>query len=122
MSETSIGPVALTMGDPAGIGPDISLSVWAKRADRATPPFLYVGDPAVLAARAKLLDLTVPICETDCLGAVAAFRQALPVWPVRSPAPVVPGNPDAANASAVTDAIDTAVRLVLAGEASAIAT
>ncbi|RVK91290.1 4-hydroxythreonine-4-phosphate dehydrogenase PdxA [Sinorhizobium meliloti] len=122
MSETSIGPVALTMGDPAGIGPDITLSVWAKRADRPTPPFLYVGDPAVLAARAKLLGQTVPICETDCPGAVAAFRQALPVWPVRSPAPVIPGNPDAANASAVTDAIDTAVRLVLAGEASALAT
>lgn len=68
MSETSIGPVALTMGDPAGIGPDITLSVWAKRADRPTPPFLYVGDPALLAARAKLLGQTVPICETDCPG------------------------------------------------------
>ncbi|PST25459.1 4-hydroxythreonine-4-phosphate dehydrogenase PdxA [Mesorhizobium plurifarium] len=122
MNETSIGPVALTMGDPAGIGPDISLSVWAKRADRPTPPFLYVGDPAVLAARAKLLGQTVPICETDCLGAVSAFQHALPVLPVRTPAPVVPGRPDAANASAVTDAIDTAVRLVMAGEASAIAT
>lgn len=122
MNETSIGPVALTMGDPAGIGPDISLSVWLKRADRLTPPFLYVGDPAVLAARAKLLGETVPICETDCFGAVAAFQQTFPVLPVRSPAPVVPGRPDPANASAVTGAIDTAVRLAMAGEASAVAT
>ncbi|MCA1366382.1 4-hydroxythreonine-4-phosphate dehydrogenase PdxA [Bradyrhizobium sp. BRP14] len=122
MNETRGGPVALTMGDPAGIGPDISLAVWAKRTERATPPFLFIGDPAVLSARAKMLGQTVPIRETDSFEASSVFEQAIPVWPIPCPAPVVAGQPDAANASAVTGAIDTAVRLAMSGEASAVAT
>ena len=122
MNDASGRPVALTMGDPAGIGLDISLAVWARRVERPTPPFLFIGDPAVLSERARALGQAVPIKETDCGGAAAAFAQALPVWPVRCPAPVVAGQPDAANAAAVTDAIDTAVRFAIAGEASAIAT
>ncbi|WP_026612631.1 4-hydroxythreonine-4-phosphate dehydrogenase PdxA [Ensifer aridi] len=122
MNETRVRPVALTMGDPAGIGPDISLAVWAKRTERATPPFLFIGDPAVLSARAKMLGQTVPIRETDSFEAFSVFEQAIPVWPIPCPAPVVAGQPDAANASAVTSAIDTAVRLAMSGEASAVAT
>lgn len=122
MNTTSGRPIALTMGDPAGIGPDISLAVWARRETRATPPFLLIGDPAVLSARAKALGQAVRITETDCHGACAAFPDALPVLPVRCAAPVVAGLPDAGNASAVTAAIDTAVQLVVAGEATAVAT
>ncbi|WP_026619201.1 4-hydroxythreonine-4-phosphate dehydrogenase [Ensifer sp. WSM1721] len=122
MNEMRGRPVALTMGDPAGIGPDISLAVWAKRTERATPSFLFIGDPAVLSARAKALGQTVPIRETDSFGASSVFEQAIPVWPIPCPAPVVAGQPDAANTSAVTGAIDTAVRLAMSGEASAVAT
>ncbi|MDK1376343.1 MULTISPECIES: 4-hydroxythreonine-4-phosphate dehydrogenase PdxA [unclassified Sinorhizobium] len=122
MNKTSGRPIALTMGDPAGIGPDISLAVWARRETRPTPPFLFIGDPAVLSARAKALGQAVRIAETDCLGACAVFPGALPVLPVRCGAPVVAGRPDVANASAVTAAIDTAVRLAMAGEATAVAT
>ncbi|WP_331373904.1 4-hydroxythreonine-4-phosphate dehydrogenase PdxA [Sinorhizobium chiapasense] len=122
MNKTNGRPIALTMGDPAGIGPDISLAVWARRETRATPPFLLIGDPSVLSARAKSLGQAVRMTETDCLGACAVFPDALPVLPVLCPAPVVAGQPDVANASAVTAAIDTAVRLVMAGEATAVAT
>ncbi|MGF6253129.1 4-hydroxythreonine-4-phosphate dehydrogenase PdxA [Ensifer sp. LBL] len=122
MRETTGGPLALTMGDPAGIGPDISLSAWLGRRDRATAPFLFIGDPAVLAARASMLGYTVPIRETDCVGALSLFDTALPVLPLTCPAPVKAGDPDTANASAVIGAIDTAVRLVTAGQASAVVT
>ncbi|MBP1882777.1 4-hydroxythreonine-4-phosphate dehydrogenase PdxA [Sinorhizobium mexicanum] len=122
MNKTSGRPIALTMGDPAGIGPDISLAVWARRETRPTPPFVLIGDPAVLSARAKALGQAVRITETDCLGACPAFLDALPVLPVRCAAPVVAGRPDVANASAVIAAIDTAVRLAMAGEATAVAT
>ncbi|THK39786.1 4-hydroxythreonine-4-phosphate dehydrogenase PdxA [Ensifer sp. MPMI2T] len=122
MNKTSGRPIALTMGDPAGIGLDISLAVWARRETQATPPFLLIGDPAVLSARAKALGQAVRITETDCLDACGAFADALPVLPVRCAAPVIAGQADAANASAATAAIDTAVRLVMAGEATAVAT
>ncbi len=122
MSETSGRPIALTMGDPAGIGPDITLAVWARREAQATAPFLFIGDPSVLSARAKALGQSVRIEETDCLNAAAIFANALPVLPIRCPVPVVAGQPNAENAAAVTGAIDTAVRLVMASEASAVTT
>ncbi|MCZ4089785.1 4-hydroxythreonine-4-phosphate dehydrogenase PdxA [Sinorhizobium psoraleae] len=122
MNKTSGRPIALTMGDPAGIGPDISLAVWARRETRPTPPFLLIGDPSVLSDRAKALGQTVRITETDCLHASSVFAGALPVLPIRCTAPVVAGEPNAANASAVIGAIDAAVRLVMAGDASAVAT
>lgn len=122
MNETSGKPIALTMGDPAGIGPDITLAIWARRRTREAPPFLFIGDPSVLSARANALGLAAPIRETDCDGAAAAFLDSLPVLPVRCPAPVVAGEPNAANAAAVTDAIDMAVRLAMSGEASAVTT
>ncbi|AFL49464.1 4-hydroxythreonine-4-phosphate dehydrogenase [Sinorhizobium fredii] len=122
MSDTSGRPIALTMGDPAGIGPDITLAVWARRQAQATAPFLFIGDPSVLSARAQALAQTVRIEETDCLNAAAVFANALPVLPIRCPARVVAGRPSAENAAAVTGAIDTAVRLVMAGEASGVTT
>ncbi|OAP40581.1 4-hydroxythreonine-4-phosphate dehydrogenase [Sinorhizobium glycinis] len=122
MSETSGRPIALTMGDPAGIGPDITLAVWARREAQATAPFLFIGDPSVLSARAKELGQSVRIVETDCLDASTRFADALPVLPIRCPAPVVAGQPNAENAAAVTGAIDTAARLVMTGEASAVTT
>ncbi len=122
MNETSGKPIALTMGDPAGIGPDITLAIWARRRTQEPPPFLFIGDPSVLSARANALGFAAPIRETDCDGAAAAFADSLPVLPVRCPAPVVAGEPDAANAAAVTDAIDMAVRLVMSGQASAVTT
>ncbi|MEY9781824.1 4-hydroxythreonine-4-phosphate dehydrogenase PdxA [Sinorhizobium fredii] len=122
MSDTSGRPIALTMGDPAGIGPDITLAVWARREAQATAPFLFIGDPAVLSARAKALGQTLRIEETECLHAAAVFANALPVLPIRCPVPVVAGRPSAENAPAVTGAIDRAVRLVMASEASAVTT
>jgi 4-hydroxythreonine-4-phosphate dehydrogenase len=122
MSPTRGRPLALTMGDPAGIGLDISLDAWINRQSWHTPPFVFIGDPAALAARARVLGHTVTIRETDCAGAVAAFDNALPVLAVACAAAVTPGSPDPANAGAITGAIETAVRLTMDGAASAVVT
>ncbi|OBZ96152.1 4-hydroxythreonine-4-phosphate dehydrogenase [Pararhizobium polonicum] len=115
-------PLALTMGDPAGIGLDISLAVWMNRQTWRTPPFLLIGDPAALTDRARLLGHDVAIRETDCEGAIDTFEQALPVLPLTCTAAVTPCQPDSANAGAITGAIETAVRLTMEGTASAIVT
>ena len=110
-------PLALTQGDPAGIGPDITLAAWASRGRSGLPPFLYIGDPAVLAARAKLLGLDIPIREADPQSALSVFSAALPVLPVSAGADVTPGEPHVATAKGTIAAIETAVALSLEGKA-----
>ena len=54
-------PIAVTIGDPAGIGPDITLASWLERSRQGLPPFMLYGDPGVLAQRAQALGWSVPI-------------------------------------------------------------
>ncbi len=118
----AIPPVGLTQGDPAGIGPDITLNAWLRRRETDPPPFLFIGDPAVLRARADLLGLHVPLQETDAAGASALFREALPVLPLSAGASVAAGKPDPATAEGTIGAIETAVRLCMDGAVSSVAT
>ena len=115
-------PLALTLGEPAGIGPELTLMAWARRHALGTPPFVVVGDPALLAARARLLKLDVQIAEGDARGALAAFARALPVLPTGVKATAAPGKPDASSAAATLAAIDQAVALARAGGAAAVVT
>nr|WP_316653455.1 4-hydroxythreonine-4-phosphate dehydrogenase PdxA [uncultured Gellertiella sp.] len=115
-------PVGLTQGDPAGIGPDITLVAWARRRELHLKPFLFIGDPAVLRDRAREIGLECPLQETGAEGAVSAFADALPVLPVSAGGAVRAGHPHPATASGTTGAIDTAVSLCLAGSISAVVT
>lgn len=115
-------PLALSQGDPAGIGPDIALQAWLKREAYDLPPFLYIGDPAVLSVRARLLELDVPIAETDADRASQVFSQALPVLPIATGVDVLAGKPHIANARGTIGAIETAVSLSLSGTARAVVT
>ncbi|MDM9619902.1 4-hydroxythreonine-4-phosphate dehydrogenase PdxA [Rhizobium sp. S96] len=115
-------PLALSQGDPAGIGPDITLMAWRQRRELGLPPFVFIGDPNVLATRARLLDLTVAIRETDCAGAAALFADALPVLPIAAGVEVAPGEPHVATAKGTIAAIETAVSLTIAGEALGVVT
>src|SRR5262245_30663459 len=73
-------PVAVTLGDPAGIGPDITLQGWRLREAHALPPFAVYGDADVLRDRARTLGLDAPIVSVDRLAEAAAFfPEALPV-------------------------------------------
>lgn len=113
-------PLALTMGDPAGIGGELTLRAW--RALRASgPAFVALDDPDRLLALAKALRLNVPIMETTTPDA-ARFADALPVLPVRLAAPPLPGRPDPANAPAVIASIEQATKLALAGAVGAVVT
>lgn len=107
-------PIALSCGDPSGIGPEIAVRAWD--ALRDTCPFIWIGDPAHLPKDTPREILTKP---ADALGICSG---ALPVLPVAFAAPAEPGNPDPANAQGVISAIETAVSLVQAGEASAVCT
>ncbi|CAN7170151.1 4-hydroxythreonine-4-phosphate dehydrogenase PdxA [Rhizobium sp. LjRoot98] len=122
MNPTRARPLALTMGDPAGIGLDITLDAWINRQAWQTPPFILIGDAAALEARARVLGHSAAIRETDCASAISIFNDALPVLPVACAAAVTPGMPDSTNAAAITGAIETAVRLTMEGSTSAIVT
>ncbi|CAO3452677.1 4-hydroxythreonine-4-phosphate dehydrogenase (EC 1.1.1.262) [Azospirillum argentinense] len=129
MTESGVRPpLALTMGEPAGIGGEIALKAWltargAARADGAVPPFVLLDDPARLESLAARLGLPVPVKAVGSMAEGAAlFGAALPVLPQPLAAPVTPGRPDPANGAAVIASIDRAVALVRRGEASAVVT
>ena len=104
-------PLALTQGEPAGIGPEIALKAWLRRSEAGLAPFVVLGDPAFLAATARRLDLPVPVESASPEEAARVFPSALPVAPLSMRVSVAPGQPDAATAGATLEAIETAVRL-----------
>ena len=106
------------MGDPAGIGGELTLKAWA-RLRRSGPRFMALDDPARLAA----IGSAVPIQEVgSAREARAVFDEALPVLPVRLGAGAVPGRPDPANAPAVLESIERAVGLAQSGEVRGVVT
>lgn len=115
-------PLALSQGDPAGIGPDIALQAWLKRDALGVPPFLYIGDPAVLQVRARQLELDVAVEETYTEDANDVFARALPVLGIPTGVDVLAGKPHVANARGTIAAIETAVSLCLAGQVRAVVT
>lgn len=116
-------PLALTMGDPAGIGPEIVLKAWSVRGDNALAPFVYYGDPGVLEARARAIGVGVPITlVSQPCDARKQFATALPVLPIPVAAPVHPGKPDTANAPAVVSAIEHAVADIAQGRVRSVVT
>ena len=114
--------LALTQGDPAGIGPDITLMAWLRRDTDSVPPFLYLGDPDVLAARAIMLGLDVPMREADEQSGASIFGEALPVLAVPAGTGVEAGRPDSATAHGTIRAIELAVEMAVLGKAVAIVT
>ena len=115
-------PLALTLGEPAGIGPDLALALWSSREALKVPAFLLLGDPEFLAVRARLLGLTVKIEEADAARAGVRFATALPVQPLGIAATAAPGKPDASSAAVARASIEQAVALVQAGKAAAVVT
>jgi 4-hydroxythreonine-4-phosphate dehydrogenase len=115
-------PLALTLGEPAGIGPDIAIAVWRRRAELKLPPFYLIAEPSYVAARAERLGGSLPIRTVAPREAAAAFAAALPVVALDLAITAAPGRPDATSAPAAIAAIRRAVADVLAGEASAVVT
>ncbi|MBE7198996.1 MAG: 4-hydroxythreonine-4-phosphate dehydrogenase, partial [Parafilimonas terrae] len=88
--------LALTLGDPAGIGPELALAAWLARGSGSLPPFFVVGDPGFLETLALRMDRLVPVAEVDPETAAEVFPRALPVVPLPSGTAIsaTPGIPD----------------------------
>jgi len=115
-------PLALTFGEPAGIGPDISLMAWRLRKERGLSPFYVIADADYLRQRANLLGWHIEVSEIEPSGAVSAFANALPVVPLRTRAHARCGRPDETSAPAAIASIRHAVNDVLAGHCAAVVT
>jgi 4-hydroxythreonine-4-phosphate dehydrogenase len=115
-------PLALTMGDPAGIGGEISLRTWLLLR-QAGPAFVALDDPDRLRDLARTLNLPVRIQPVATPAEAAeVFPTALPVLPVLLAATPIPGQPNPANAKAVVASIEQATRLAQSGAAGAVVT
>jgi 4-hydroxythreonine-4-phosphate dehydrogenase len=107
-------PIALTCGEPAGIGPEIAVK--ARTALGAEVPLFWIGDPAHLPAGAACTEIAATA------EALAVPPDVLPVLRHRFEGALTPGLPNPAHAAGVISAIERGVALVQAGEAAAICT
>jgi 4-hydroxythreonine-4-phosphate dehydrogenase len=115
-------PLALTSGEPAGIGPDITLEAWLRRNELKLPPFYLLGDLDLLRDRAKTLGLDIKLADVRVEQALATFADALPVVATGSVATARPGQPDGTSADAAIASIRRAVDDVVTGRAGAVVT
>ena len=115
-------PLALTLGEPAGIGPDIALAAWLRRHEEKLPPFYLIGDADFIGARATSLGLNVTIATVAARDAVKTFADALPVVSTGDAVTAQPGRPDRSSAPAAIASIRHAVDDVIAGRAAAVVT
>ncbi|TPM51008.1 4-hydroxythreonine-4-phosphate dehydrogenase PdxA [Mesorhizobium sp. B2-3-2] len=114
--------LALSVGDPSGIGPEIAIAAFLARTAAALPPFYLLADPALIASRARRIGVSLPIEETTPAQATEVFGRALPVVTLSAGFIDSPGQPDPANAAGIIEAIDRAVAASLAGDAAAVVT
>lgn len=110
-------PLAVSMGEPAGIGPDLILQLYARRAELALPPFLVFGHAGFLSSRAKRLGLDLVFTD-----AVSDFAQALPIRQIDGDVVDLPGEVHVPAGSVVIRAIEQAVAATLAGDCRAVVT
>ncbi|MBN9235209.1 MULTISPECIES: 4-hydroxythreonine-4-phosphate dehydrogenase PdxA [Phyllobacteriaceae] len=115
-------PLALSIGDPSGVGPEIALAAWQNRHRHSIRPFYLLGDPALVAARARSVGIGVKVEEVAQEEASRAFEHSLPVVPLAARFVDTPGQPDPANAQGVIEAIDRAVSDTFDGKAAAVVT
>jgi 4-hydroxythreonine-4-phosphate dehydrogenase len=111
-------PIAVTMGDPAGVGPEVTARAWAARREHDLPPFVAIGDAAAIAA---VWD--GPVARVgDMDEVVRAFGDALPVWHLEDSGPLTPGVPTAAGATCALHALETGIGLTRNQASSALVT
>ena len=116
-------PLALTMGEPAGIAGEIAIKAWLARDGRPVPAFCLIGDPDWLRAEAHRVKSHVHVVEVTSLAeAGTRFFEGVPVLPVRLDVKPSPATPDGRNAKAVIASIDKAVALARGAEAAGVVT
>jgi 4-hydroxythreonine-4-phosphate dehydrogenase len=113
-----VKPLALALGDPAGIGPEIAAKAWERRKEEGLAPFFVVGMPQALAA---VWQGPVRVIS-DPDEAVGVFDEAIPVIRVDSAETVCPGEPTLEGARSSLDSLELAVGLTRSNAASALVT
>ena len=122
MNATAGLPLALTIGEPAGIGPDLTIAVWQRRFELDVPAFYLIGDVDFIRQRAAVLGLDVPFAVVTPGETTATFARALPVVPLGLSITASPGKADASSAPAAIASIRHAAADVMAGRAAAMVT
>jgi 4-hydroxythreonine-4-phosphate dehydrogenase len=117
-----VPPLAVSLGDPAGVGPELLAEAWFRRGEAGLPPFFAVGGAGLLAAAAEGRGLAAPIqIIGDPSEAAAVFADALPVLDIADCA-YVPGLPDREGAAFALTSLSEASRLAVSGAASGVVT
>lgn len=122
MSEPLALPLALTLGEPAGIGPDLTIQLWRRRVELRLPVFYLIADPEFIRQRARVLGVDVTLSVVTPTQAAKTFGRALPIVALDASITASPGAPDASSAPAAIASIRRAVADVLAGNAAAMVT
>lgn len=126
MSHSFNKPILLTVGEPAGIGPELAIKLWAERDIHSPPPFVLLTDPTFIESRARLLGEKIALQqwneEWSSQALQDAFSQSLLYHPLKNSIEDTPSKLLSQNSPAVVEAIETAVGLIQQGRASAIIT
>jgi 4-hydroxythreonine-4-phosphate dehydrogenase len=122
MADTPLSPIAISMGEPAGIGPDLILKLYVERDQHKLPPFIVVGNLGFLAARARRLGLSINFAATTVPDAAAQFPVSLPVLHIEGLVSDKPGETSLLSGKIVLESIHRAVTETLSGAARALVT
>jgi 4-hydroxythreonine-4-phosphate dehydrogenase len=112
------GPLAVALGDPAGIGPEITAKAWERREAEGLPPFFAVGAPEALRA---VWDGPLQVVSGPDEAALC-FPGRLPVIRIDAAGATIPGQPTLEGARNALDALELAVGLTRSGASSALVT
>lgn len=119
----ALPPLAISLGDPAGIGPELIALAWMARAQHDLSPFVVTGGADVLRQAAQSRGLTMPVvCVEDAGEANDAFAEGLPVLADAGDGSFTPGTPSVAGARLALNSLTRATQLALAGEVAALVT
>lgn len=122
ITSKSLAPVAVTMGDPAGVGPLLVIAAWELRKKREIPSFRFFGAPEVFKAHGLEIPISIAYSQSAILDGGGDSFDSLPTYPITLKGRTVPGIPDKRNAGPIIKSIETAVRAAENGQASAIVT
>ena len=118
----NLPPLAFSLGDPAGVGPELACAAWLERRSASLAPFFVVGSISVLAGAAQARGIEVPLLAIDAPDAAAeCFNDVLPVLDIAG-LDYAPGAPSKAGAELALQSLEIATGLVRGGAAAALVT
>jgi 4-hydroxythreonine-4-phosphate dehydrogenase len=122
LADLSELPLAISMGEPAGLGPDLIVRLFAKRVELDLPDFVVFGHLDFLRSRAARLGISIDIEASTPASARSMFPTTLPVVPISGLVPDKPGDPTPLSGKVVIESISRAVAATLTGSCSGVVT